>query len=399
MHPAEPTIVGTARAAGEPYDEADADADTDTDTDTATIKEMLPQPAGRCSCSSVPDYQYVRLEEVPSKMFGIEGGFSQGQLVWVCKSKGRRRNGGAGFGPSPRNVSDPDDGHPQQRHIGDPCDVIDQQHPSKNGFTWYRPSNRLELFMRGRVVSQDSNRPSACVGWGGGGESSTPRVLVRYPEGSTYRVRVDHLIPILDGGPAGARNLGLVIAVSETPEYRKCCAVHSLPHETLVEIGSDLGHNLERVYRTGGGGSNPNRRRLVGVDKSPTSIAAASASYPHLSFVRWDPLEEPVRVLYDGLNLLTDGGGDEEEKLFRPDVVAIDINGTRELPAVLRCLSVVFEAGWEPRLIVVKSRALHAYLGAEKEENGRPSPPRPRPRPRLRLSSSGTPIVHRGSRR
>jgi hypothetical protein len=154
----------------------------------------------------------------------------------------------------------------------------------------------------------------------------------------------------------------VVVVARETPEYRRCCAVHCLPHESFLEIGSDLGHNLERVHRrTGGQGSSPGdrrRRRLVGVDKSQASIDAARSSYPHLDFVRWDALGEPVGALLDGLGLAPGQG-------FRPDVVAVDINGTRELPAVLRCLRAVFDgAGWGPRLVVVKSRALHARLGA-----------------------------------
>ena len=46
----------------------------------------------------------------------------------------------------------------------------------------------------------------------------------------------------------------------------------------------------------------------------------------------------------------------ENERL----VVAIDINGNRDLPAVIKCIQLVM--AWSPRLIVVKSRALHAKM-------------------------------------
>ena len=44
-------------------------------------------------------------------------------------------------------------------------------------------------------------------------------------------------------------------------------------------------------------------------------------------------------------------------------VVAIDINGNRELEAVQQCIRIVIDV-WRPRLIIVKSRALHADLAA-----------------------------------
>lgn len=54
-----------------------------------------------------------------------------------------------------------------------------------------------------------------------------------------------------------------------------------------------------------------------------------------------------------------------------PTVVAIDINGNREIPAVVRCVENVMTADepsgdakpWElPRLILVKSRHLHEAI-------------------------------------
>jgi hypothetical protein len=52
-----------------------------------------------------------------------------------------------------------------------------------------------------------------------------------------------------------------------------------------------------------------------------------------------------------------------------PCVVAIDINGNRELPAVVKCVDRVLISGKErpPRLVIVKSRFLHAKLLEEKQ--------------------------------
>lgn len=44
-----------------------------------------------------------------------------------------------------------------------------------------------------------------------------------------------------------------------------------------------------------------------------------------------------------------------------PSVIAIDINGNRELEGVLECLQVVMNEKWlrRPRMIIVKSRFLY----------------------------------------
>jgi hypothetical protein len=321
----------------------------------------LPQP------SSPPDgtpYEYVRLEDVARRFF--RGGFQRGggQLVWVCKSKGRRKRRDPDLtGASPAQPQQPTPSHPRQQHHhiqGQAKEARDgngthesssKGAPSKAEIHFNQsPICHLELFLRARVVeSLDRGQPDLLPAAPDDGEPnpSDDRVLVRYPKGSTYRVRRDHLLPVLEG------HRRIVIVVDETPLYRKCCAVHTLPSETFLEIGCDLGHNLQRVHETGGERSSSGNRLLVGIDKSRFSVETAKASYPHLRFVQWDPLEHPASALSERL------GGDK----FHPDVVAVDINGNRELPAVVACLASIWDVHqWRPRLVVVKSRTLHAHL-------------------------------------
>jgi hypothetical protein len=322
------------------------------------VREMpqvraLPQPP---PAYGTP-YEYVRLEDVPTRFFSQRGIRSE-QLVWVCKSKGRRKRNDSGLASAspaqPRPpASSPNHHHAQQREDeevgtfesttkGTPSNADIRSNQSQG------PPSRLELFLRARVVESDSSDRSQTSSSGRDSEPALPddRVLVRYPKGSTYRVRRDHLLPVLE------RWRRVVIVVSETPPYRKCCAVHTLPTESFLEIGCDLGHNLQRVHETGDERSSASRI-LVGIDKSPFSVRAAKGSYPHLRFVQWDPLEQPTSVLRESL------GVDE----FHPDVIAVDINGSRELPAVLACLTSIWDVHrWQPRLIVVKSRTLHAHL-------------------------------------
>lgn len=321
----------------------------------------LPQPP-----PPADPYEYVRLEDVPRRFFGGDrnGGVQSEQLAWVCKSKGRRKrrspDRASALPAQPQQqqpTASPSHHHPQQEQSEDGKAGATAEHSSASTLSaaeirsTQHSSSRLELFLRARVVVADADSiqpgvPAAAPTVGDPKVLSEDRVLVRYPKGSTYRVRRDHLLPVLE------RQARIVIAVDETPPYRRCCAVHTLPAESFLEIGCDLGHNLQRVHETGGEGRSASRL-LVGVDKCPLSVRRAKEAYPHLTFVRWDPLEQPARDLCDSL-------GVEE---FRPDVIAVDINGSRELPAVLACLTSIWDAHkWEPRLVVVKSRTLHARV-------------------------------------
>lgn len=50
-----------------------------------------------------------------------------------------------------------------------------------------------------------------------------------------------------------------------------------------------------------------------------------------------------------------------------PSVIAIDVNGNREIDGVLKCLKSVINQDWkqQPRLIIVKSRYLYWQLKKE----------------------------------
>jgi hypothetical protein len=117
---------------------------------------------------------------------------------------------------------------------------------------------------------------------------------------------------------------------------------------------------LNRVWETGDAKQEESarRRQVVGIDKSVVSIREAKERYPDLckSFFVWDVLAEPVKPA---------------EMLIShsqpPDVVAMDINGNRELLAVLECLQAVWKL-WRPRLIIVKSRSLYAVVTGTQEK-------------------------------
>jgi hypothetical protein len=201
------------------------------------------------------------------------------------------------------------------------------------------------------------------------------RVLVRYPKGSEYRVKRSNLIPVLEDCSR------LVIIAAETPEYRRASVVHTCVGECFLEIGCDFGPTVDRVQRAltqvsavphvagklkedAGVVPYPNDERVfcLGVDKSPESIDIAVSRFPDCCFSVEDALTDEGTVRLRSLckNNLICG---------YPCVVAIDINGNREIPAVLQCIRHVMNPGknvdlsWKlPRLIIVKSRLLYHEL-------------------------------------
>jgi hypothetical protein len=102
------------------------------------------------------------------------------------------------------------------------------------------------------------------------------------------------------------------------------------------QIGCDFGILVDSV----------DAKSRLGVDKSEESIGIARERYPNREFLLGDVFEDDITPQH-------------------PLVVAIDINGNRELPAVLKCVQVALDS-WSPRLVVVKSRELYAKLLKEK---------------------------------
>ena len=171
-----------------------------------------------------------------------------------------------------------------------------------------------QLFSRARVMSEPMSKES--------------RILVQYPKsGSTYNVRRDNLVPVLE------HENRLIIVASETNDYRRTSIVQTTSEDHFLEIGCDFGITVDHV----------DAKTRLGVDKSEESIRIAKERYPSCQFLLGD--------VFDGLNIT----------LEKPSVVSMDINGNRELPAVLGCIQVILDT-WSPRIIIVKSRELYAKL-------------------------------------
>jgi hypothetical protein len=200
------------------------------------------------------------------------------------------------------------------------------------------------------------------------------RVRVVYPSGATYKVRPALLEGILaadlyncsndnDNDKSSFfssasellqlppprqnnhnHNKHYVLLYRETDAYRRACVIHCGPDESFCEIGCAEGIACEKIRQTG----NIEHRRLVppvGIDKSNVCIDEAKRRYPMCQFMRADIFA-------------TEGDDLFHWPTFAPQVVAIDINGTRELEAVLSAVELVIRH-WRPRLILVKSRALY----------------------------------------
>ena len=292
----------------------------------------LPQPAKKKS------FRYVRVEEINSAFFqtGSPSGsqhdrapdaatslFEPGQLVWVCKSKGlrkgKKRKNAQDNKNSSNNGHEADDNNKNNKNTRTPparTRTNDNVHDAK-------PAHCLELFLRARVLKPEGDR-----------------IRVQYPKGSTYACQKCNLIPVLEN------NQALVLVAAETSDYRRCSVVHTLPHESFMEIGCDYGITPDRIRSRGVEGVS---RKIWGVDKSTESISIAKRRYPNVPYFECDVLETPKATW------------PQELQDAEPNVIAVDINGNRELEAVCQCLEVMFRS-YQPRLIIVKSRALHAKV-------------------------------------
>jgi len=336
----------------------------------------LPQP-------HLPEVKYLYLaQEDMQKRYFPNSHYDVDTLVWVLKSKGRKHKSKASKIHSHATCQ-------QKKSVEDNKSNDYQTNSSSSA------SSRTELFLRARVV-----RPE--------GED---RIVVRYPKGSTYKVRRSNLIPVLEAGRIQKNKEYVVLVTSETCDYRRLSAVHICVGESFLEIGCDFGTCTDRVrqvlmdfedvplrrccsdeVKSVIGGSmldeiqnikledartaptspefqmnTTDKSVAIGVDKSSESIAVALKRCPRSSFF---PIDD----------ILTDSGASQlrdlccENLLYScPSVVAIDINGSRELPAVLQCIQMVMRyfvpsednyltTCMPPRLIVVKSRTLYNYL-------------------------------------
>lgn len=189
-----------------------------------------------------------------------------------------------------------------------------------------------KLFERARVMEDCDDENKIIEG----------RVKVEYPSGSTYNVRRKHLVPVFE------HLSNLILVASETNDYRRMSTVHTRKEDHFIEIGCDFGILVDSVDASSS----------LGIDKSEESIRIANERYPTQKFLLHDVFEDDPEILP---SFEMDDG-----KTKTSLVVAIDINGNRELPAVLNCIQFVLDR-WSPRLVMVKSRELHAKMVHEKQ--------------------------------
>ena len=138
------------------------------------------------------------------------------------------------------------------------------------------------------------------------------------------------------------------IVCAETEEFRLLARTLPLPGWAALDIGAAHGHATEMLAAAVGATG-----RVVGVEKGREFIEAARQERPQLTFERLDALAAPqylVQLAGTGV-----------------DIVAIDINGIREISGLLPLIALA-ERVVAPSVLLVKSRHLwesaRAYLSA-----------------------------------
>lgn len=180
-------------------------------------------------------------------------------------------------------------------------------------------------------------------------DEDSDRITIQYPKGSTYQLRKAFLFPILTGGYH-------IVVADETDFYRRMCWVHTEDHDAFIEIGCDMGFTV---------GEMTNVPCRLGIDKSEVSLEQLRGKYCTCPTLQMDLLEEDASTIQ---NVLTQNKMDVKswERNGGKLVVAIDINGNREIEGVVECVNRVLTY-WRPTLVIVKSRSLYSYIKSKNE--------------------------------
>jgi len=310
-------------------------------------------------------FEYHTTQSLNRRFFGMDSSknspkLESGDLVWVLKSKGKKKvvQGKTSNECSTQATSK------HENELNETKNALSELIFVKDKIL-FENAWRTELFLRARVVYP----------------STDERVLIQYPKGSQYKVRKANIAPVLE---PKMNATGVILVVPETSEYRRMAVIHTCPEDSFLEIGCAFGDCTDRVRRAfvEGGAvpqieerespfkqfqtsfNDPIRVNCLGVDKSEDSITTATHRFPETLFrVIQDALSYPKELEQLCFQHL---------KYGRPTVVAIDINGSRELPAVLQCIKVVIDLFCDdsapdtwPRLLIVKSRALYSMVKVE----------------------------------
>jgi hypothetical protein len=265
-----------------------------------------------------------------------------GTYVWVLKSKGQKRR-------QPSAASPPADQH-QRLQLFERARIIVDKQPATT--TQRKPecgeSNDDDDDEGAKQEQQLLQDPQALPSTGDADDAANvPRVWIQYPKGSTYYIKQNRLLPIIEN------EHGIILIWPETDVYRKNALQHTLPvGEAFVEIGCDHGATVDRVSR---GLGDPTL--VLGMDKAADSIASARQRYPQHKFVQWDCL---------AVGPTKNGVPPELTDLIQRATswnLALDINGNRELSAVTLALQrLLNDLQLRPRLVFCKSRALYGEL-------------------------------------
>ena len=159
------------------------------------------------------------------------------------------------------------------------------------------------------------------------------RWRVRYEGGEEFLVREANLLPVLERG---------VLVCATTDQYRLAARTQVRQTDIAVEIGCDQGECCKRL-------ADAKCAAVVGVDKAPDRIRDATSRCGDLKNVKF--VVADIFHQKDELQLLGIPP--------RPDVVFLDINGSREYDAVRTAVDWILQGRHlfqaPPRLLVVKS--------------------------------------------
>ncbi len=179
------------------------------------------------------------------------------------------------------------------------------------------------------------------------------RLKVKYTHGqqSTYYVRPKNIIKVIQTDTTTKYHHCIV--TKDTNMYRRLAHAQTEPNDIALEIGCDFGYTT-KILGT-------KCKIALGIDKKYSHVKSAIDKYGDDDKV----LFHAVDIFKDSDNIL---GKYSKQLQHNPTIIFIDINGNRELQAVVKALNVVYER-FQPRLVVIKSSSFFNYLYDNVDDN------------------------------
>eukprot|EP00943_MAST-04B_sp_MAST-4B-sp1_P000701 g701.t1 len=227
-----------------------------------------------------------------------------------------------------------------QFHLYQPTLFLPKLHIGQHAFIFQsasKPFERAHVIQK-IVTEKDSNFRG--------------RLKVRYTHGqkSTYYVRPKNIIKVIQS--VNTKMYNNCIVTKDTNMYRRLAHSQAEANDIALEIGCDFGYTTKILGEK--------CKIALGIDKKYSHVKDAIKNYGIDG-----GNNNKNQIYFHSVDIFTNSdnilGKYAKQLEHNPTLIFVDINGNRELQAVVKALNIVYER-YTPRLVVVKSSSFFNYL-------------------------------------